>query len=75
MTQLRTVCGAELWSGFFGVDADGTQPECTCEIFVETDEYEEDGDDIHLPFSVECPECGMVLEWPQVWETAECNAG
>lgn len=71
MVALRTTCEIEIWSGFFGIDANGTQPECgnEIEIDVEPDEYETDEHgDVRPVFAVLCTKCKTWLEWPQIWE-------
>lgn len=67
---LTTVCERELFAGYFGLDADGTQPECLQIIEVEVSEEEIDyGDDgvPRPPFTVTCPSCGNTIEWPHEW--------
>ena len=72
--KLTTTCERILFAGYFGIDEIGTQPECGCvvEIEIEDKDVEEcieyDGDNIRPSFSVECPKCKTMLEWPQVWE-------
>jgi hypothetical protein len=71
VVQLQTICEAELWSGFFGIDETGRQPECGCVITeqAEEDSIEVDQDGKMRPcYSVQCPQCGFLLEWPQAWE-------
>jgi hypothetical protein len=69
--RMRTTCDHEIWAGFFGVDPNGTQPECGCEITIDVEpdciEYE-DGKMARPSYSVECPKCKALLEWPQEWE-------
>lgn len=67
---LITTCGNEIWSGFFGINANGDQPECGCEIEIEVDDdcIEYEGKTLRPAFSVQCPKCGAYLEWPQEWE-------
>lgn len=68
---LRTTCEMEIWSGFFGIDCEGNQPECGCEveIEVELESIEVDADGTLRPcFGVQCPGCKCLLEWPQSWE-------
>ena len=77
LVRLRTVCGRELWAGFFGINEHGDQPECYCEITedVEEDSVERDEDGTVRPcYSVECPSCGGLLEWPHEWEIIETNS-
>jgi hypothetical protein len=71
--RLSTVCGHTLWAGFFGIDQSGNQPECQCEIVedVDVDCLEIDATGTRPCYSVECPSCGAVLEWPQEWEIVE----
>jgi hypothetical protein len=73
MPKLRTECGAELWAGFFGINTNGDQPECTEEIIEEVDEdcIERDESGIRPCYAVRCPKCGILLEWPQEWEIVE----
>ena len=74
MPTLSTTCEIEIWSGFFGVDCDGTHPECGQDIEVHVDDYEEDEDGSCRPhFSVECPKCKNILEWPQEWECTDAS--
>ena len=68
---IYTTCERELWSGFFGIDEFGTQPECNqvIEILIDDDEeleIDEDGT-IRPVYSVECPRCKGSLDWPQAW--------
>jgi len=68
--KLSTICGHEKWAGFFGINENGDQPECTEEIEIDVEEdciIKEDGY-VRPAFSVECPGCGVLLEWPQEWE-------
>jgi len=69
---LQTTCEHELWAGFFGIDERGSQPECGQVVTVEIDDEDEiDADEdgtIRPCFSVECPRCGGLLEWPQAWQ-------
>ena len=69
--KLRTTCHAEIWSGFFGTNADGYQPDCEHEFEIEVDaeevEINDDGEAV-ISSSVPCPKCGCLLEWPQTWE-------
>ena len=66
---LETVCEAELWAGFFGIDETGSQPECNTTITEEVDEDCIDVDDegVRPSYTVSCPKCGCSLEWPQTW--------
>jgi len=71
MIRLRTICEGELWAGFFGINANGDQPECMeeIEIDVEDESIEVDSDGTIRPcYSIECPNCHRYLEWPQKWE-------
>ena len=55
----------ELFAGFFGIDANGTQPECGATVVVELDEesVELDGDGYPRPcFEVTCQSCGGVID-------------
>jgi hypothetical protein len=77
LVRLRTTCGRELWAGFFGINENGYQPECGCEITedVEPESLERDEDGTVRPcYAVECPECKGLLEWPHEWEIIETNA-
>jgi len=68
--KLETICEQELWAGFFGINANGDQPECGQEIIIEVEEDCIDTDDdgnIRPSYVVECPKCGALLDWPQVW--------
>jgi len=71
--KLRTTCEKEIWVGFFGMNANGDQPECLEEIEIEVDEdcIDEDHTGIRPSFTVECPKCHSLLEWPQVWEIVD----
>jgi hypothetical protein len=73
MVKIRTTCGMEIWSGFFGIDANGTQPDCMEEIEIEVEEesIEREGDAVKLCYSIACPKCGGLIEWPQEWEVVE----
>jgi len=73
MMKLRTVCEREIWSGFFGIDEYGTQPECGQEIEIEVEEdcIINDKYGIRPSFSVECPKCHGTIAWPQQWEVVE----
>ena len=71
VVTLRTECTMELWAGFFGIDVNGTQPECghEFEIEVEVDSLETSDDGTVRPcYGVHCPKCNSLLEWPQAWE-------
>ncbi len=71
--KLQTTCEAEIWSGFFGINENGDQPECgaVIEEEVEEDCVERDEYGIRPCYSVRCPKCGILLEWPQEWEIIE----
>lgn len=73
MPKLRTTCERELWAGFFGINENGDQPECSTEIEIEVEEedIERDKQGIRPYFAVECPKCHGVLEWPHAWEIVE----
>lgn len=68
--KLRTTCEAILWVGFFGINENGDQPECGCEIEeeVEDDCIDTESPGIRPSYSVRCPKCGSLLEWPHEWE-------
>jgi hypothetical protein len=68
---LTTTCGAESWMPFFGIDETGRMPECDQVLTeeVEEDSLEIDSDGTMRPcYSIECPNCGCLLEWPHAWE-------
>ena len=75
--KLSTICGHEKWAGFFGINENGDQPECTEEIEIEVKEdcIEREDENIRLNFSVECPGCGALLEWPHEWEIVPMPGG
>jgi hypothetical protein len=75
--RLQTTCEHEIWSGFFGINANGDQPECQTEITidVEDDCIVREEDTIRPSFSVDCPGCGATLDWPQEWITAPPEEG
>lgn len=69
--SLQTTCKAEIWSGFYGIDEYGTQPECgnLITVEVEADSIETDEDGTMRPcFSVNCSKCGSELAWPHAWQ-------
>ena len=73
---LRTTCEMETPVGFFGINADGCQPDCghEFEIEVEAESIETDDDGTIRPcYSVRCPKCKALLEWPQEWEVVEAT--
>lgn len=69
--KLRTECEYEIWSGFFGINANGDHPICgeTIEMDVDDDyvEWDDEGN-VSPSFTVTCPKCESNLEWPQMWE-------
>jgi hypothetical protein len=74
MVMLKTTCEGELWAGFFGINANGDQPECDAEITIEVEEDCTETDkygNIRPSFSVECPKCHRDIDWPQEWEVVE----
>jgi len=63
--KLETTCTMEIWSGFFGIDVEGNQPECgeVIQIEVEPDSLIIEDDGTAYPcYSIECPKCKGVLE-------------
>ena len=57
---VEATCNCEIFAGFFGIDANGNQPECgnVLRIEVDEDEIEYEDDLIKLPYSVKCDSCG-----------------
>jgi hypothetical protein len=71
MIKLTTTCGGELWSGFFGINANGDTLECTQEIEIEIEEESletDDEGDVRPCFAINCSNCGRQIDWPQIWE-------
>lgn len=54
----------EIWSGFFGIDEDGNQPECGTHIRIEVEEesvvWGKDGP--YPCYDIECPKCKGLLD-------------
>jgi len=73
---LRTTCETDLWAGFFGIDETGRQSECDQELIEEVEEdslvVDEDGT-MRPCYSIECPKCGSLLEWPHAWEALNAS--
>ena len=66
--KLRTTCYMETPVGFFGINADGYQPDCGYEP--ECVETNEDGS-VRPCYAVQCSSCNSLLEWPQEWEIVD----
>jgi hypothetical protein len=75
--KLETECGATIWRGFFGKNANGDHDECYHVTTIEIEEEElaewdraDDGKGYHI-YSVRCEGCGILMEWPQAWYVVE----
>lgn len=78
MMVLRTECQNEMFAGFFGINADGMQPECGTVITEEVDGldgFEADREGVRPAYAVTCPGCGCQLEWPHDWEIVRWDEG
>jgi hypothetical protein len=68
--KISTTCEQILWAGFFGNNPNGDQPECGTyiELDVEEDYIDKEEPGIRPSYSIRCPKCNALLEWPQEWE-------